>query len=399
MNTIVRYSAINIQGEKVRGRCEGYEFVELKSSLKEKGYYIYDRSIVKSHRKIFFKKPNMMDISVLCSQLSIMLSAGIPVSKVFDELENQYGTSSAKYILKAVKEEVIKGKNLYESMAQFKHAFPVFMINMVKVGEESGRLDEIFKKLSEYYEKCYSVISSIKTSLIYPAVTLAVSVFILLFLMIDIVPQFIDIIISNGGEVPALTKIVMFSCQFLGDHCLQILGAFVLICIVYCRFRKKSKVVNAVENIKIRIPYFNKVFSDLTIFKICSSMAILTSSGVNIIDSLKITGELLGNNILSGKIEESIKYIEGGEDVCGALKRAGIDDKLFLSLVKTGEDTGNMDGMFLKLEQLFGSKLDRYLKKMTKIVEPLIIICLSLFVGIFIISALMPIFSIMDSTL
>ncbi|CAB1242861.1 type II secretion system F family protein [Clostridium sp. MT-14] len=399
VDIIIKYWAINMEGKKIKGKCERYKFAQLKASLREEEYYIYNQSSVKNYRNVFLKKSSMMDISVLCSQMSIMLGAGIPVSKTLDDLEKQCGNNSVKQTLKAVKEEVVKGKELHESMAQFKYVFPVFMVEMVKIGEESGRLDEIFKKLSEYYEKCYSIISSLKTSLIYPAITLVVSIFVLLFLMVDIVPQFIDIIISNGSEVPVLTKIVMYSCQFLRLHYIQILASVIFIGIISYGFRKNCRVADIVENIKIRIPYFNKIYSDLMIFKICSSMAILVKSGVNIITALKITSELAGHGIMSNKMEKAIKYVEGGESICEAMSKAKINDKLFLSLINTAENTGNIDVMFLKLEQLFGNKLDRCLKKMVRIVEPIIIIFLSLLVGIFVISALMPIFTIMESTL
>ncbi|MHC6179429.1 type II secretion system F family protein [Clostridium sp. JNZ X4-2] len=399
VNIIIKYQAINTSGKKIRGKCEKYKFSQLKTSLRKKQYFIYNKAYVKKYDDIFLKKPNMMDISILCSQLSIMLSAGISVSRALDDLEKQCSISSLKRELGIVKEEVEKGKNLHESMAEFKNTFPVFMVEMIKIGEECGRMDEIFKKLSEYYEKYYSIISSIKASLVYPVVTFIISIFVMLFLMIDIVPQFMNIIISNGGKVPVLTRIVIYGCQFFRVHCIQISAIFIFILLMFYEFHKSYSGIRILENIKIKIPYFNKIHNDVMIFKICSSMAILIKSGVNIIRSLKITSKLMENKIMSTKIEDSIKYIEGGESLYEAFSRTKINDELFLSLISTGEETGDMDSMFLKLEQLFEDKLDRCLKKMSKFVEPVIIIFLSLFVGVFIISALMPIFTIMDSTL
>lgn len=399
VNIIIKYWAINTSGKKIRGKCEKYKFSQLKASLREKQYFIYNKVYVKKYNEIFFKKPNMMDISILCSQLSIMLGAGISVSKAFDDLEKQCSKSLMKRALGIVKEEVTKGKNLYESMAEFRNTFPIFMVEMIKIGEECGRMDEIFKKLSEYYEKYYGIISAIKASLIYPVVTFTTSIFVMLFLMVDIVPQFMNIIISNGGKVPVLTKIVIYSCQFFRLYCIQISAILIFMLMMFYKFRKSYSGIRMLENIKVKIPYFNKIYNDLMIFKICSSMAILIKSGVNIVRALKITSKLMENKIMSRKIEESIKYIEGGENLYEAFSRTKINDKLFLSLISTGEETGDMDNMFLKLEQLFGNKLDRCLKKMSKFVEPVIIIFLSLFVGVFIISALMPIFTIMDSTL
>lgn len=340
-----------------------------------------------------------MDISILCSQLSVMLGAGVNISRVFDNLESQCNKNSLKLALKSIKEDVIKGKSIHSSMSKFKNIFPTFMIEMVKVGETSGKLDEVLKKLSEYYEKQNNVISSIKASLIYPVITLVTSICIVMFLMIKIIPQFTDIIMSNGGKVPVLTKAVMHICQFLKLYYLQGSAIIVLIILLVYKFNKSHRGKKIIEKVKFRIPYFSKIYNKMFIFKMCSAMTVLSRSGINILNALEITKNLIGSEIMAEKLENSIKYIEQGENMSDALNKAKINDKLFISLIQTGEETGGVDLMFAKLEKLFGSDLDRNFEKTTKIIEPIIIIILSLFVGIFIVSALMPIFTIMDSTL
>ena len=340
-----------------------------------------------------------MDISVLCSQLSIMLGSGINISRVLDNLETQCNKSYLRLALKSIKEDVNKGQSIHSSMAKFKNIFPNFMIEMIRVGEASGKLDEVLAKLSEYYEKKNNIISTMKACLIYPVVTLITSICIVMFLMIKIIPQFTDIILSNGGKVPALTRVVMYICQFLKLYYLQEAAIIILSLLLIYKFNRSSRGRKIRESIKSKIPYFNKMYNKMFIFKICSAMTVLSESGVNILKSLKITKNLIGSEIMAERLENSIKYIEQGESMSSALNKAQINDKLFISLIDTGEETGKMDLMFAKLEKLFGSELDRYFEKATKIIEPMIIIILSLFVGIFIISALMPIFTIMDSTL
>ncbi|OAA83289.1 type II secretion system F family protein [Clostridium ljungdahlii] len=340
-----------------------------------------------------------MDISVLCSQLSVMLGAGINISGALDNLETQCNKNSLRLALKSIKEDVIKGESIHSSMTKFKNIFPDFMIEMIRVGETSGKLDEVLVKLSEYYEKKNNVISTIKASLIYPVVTLITSICIVMFLMIKIIPQFTDIIQSNGGRIPTLTRVVMYICQFLKLHYLQGIVITILILLLGYKFSKSSKGRKIRESIRFKMPYFNKIYNKMFVFKICSAMTVLSESGVNILKSLEITKNLIGSEIMSEKLEDSIKHIEQGESMSDALNKAKINDKLFISLIATGEETGKMDLMFAKLEKLFGSELDRYFEKATKVIEPMIIIILSLFVGIFIISALMPIFTIMDSAL
>ncbi|MFL0196876.1 type II secretion system F family protein [Clostridium sp. WILCCON 0269] len=345
------------------------------------------------------KRPNILDISILCGQLSLMLSTGISVFKALDTLEIQCNKISLRLALNTVKEDVIKGKSIHRGMERFKKVFPVFMVEMIKIGEESGRLDEILKKLSFYYEKQYNVISSIKTSLIYPALILITGVFIMLFLMTKIIPTFTDIIISSGGEIPILTKVVIRSCEFLRLHYMKIFMVLILMLVLLYKFSKNTKVKRILENIKIKTPYFGNIYNNLIIFKICSSMSILMKSGINIVKGFKITSKLLENRVIAEKIQHCVKYMEQGESIYDSLNKAQINNKMLLSLINTGEETGEIDMIFSKLEELFRSQMDRYFKKLTKIIEPIVIVFLSLFVGTFVIAALMPIFSIMDSTL
>ncbi|WP_333860396.1 type II secretion system F family protein [Clostridium sp.] len=354
---------------------------------------------MKKYNKFLLKRTNVLDISILCSQLSLMLNTGIPLFKAFEILEIQYNKSRLKRALKTVKENVIKGNTLYESMKKVKDIFPQFMIETIKIGEEAGRLEEILGKLSSYYKKQYNIMCAIKNALAYPLLILITSIIVMVYLMTRIIPQFVDIILSQGGEVPFLTKIVIYGCEFLIHHHVKICITMILITILLWKFSKNYQVKKTLESIKIKIPPLKKIYTNLIIFKICSSMSILIKSGVNVVKALKITGGLLENSIMNERVEQCVTCMEQGESMYGALNRLQIDDSIFLSLIKTGETTGKMEEIFSSLEELFENDINRYFKRLTKVIEPVVIIFLALFVGIFVMAALMPVFSIMDTTL
>ncbi|UZQ52605.1 type II secretion system F family protein [Clostridium kluyveri] len=336
---------------------------------------------------------------MLCSQLSLMLNTGIPLFKSFEILETQYNKSRLKVALKTVKEDVIKGSSIHESMKKVKNIFPQFMIETVKIGEEAGRLEEILKRLSSYYEKQYNIMAAVKNALTYPLLILITSMIVMVYLMTKIIPQFVDIILSAGGEVPILTKAVIYSCEFLRHHYMKICIVSILAAILLHKLSKNDKVEKVSESIKMKIPYFKKIYINLIIFKICSSMSILMKSGINIVKALRITGGLLESKVMTERIEQCVRCMEQGEGIYSALNRLQINDSIFLSLIKTGEAAGEMEEIFSSLEELFENDINRCFKRLTKVIEPVVIIFLSLFVGIFVIAALMPIFSIMDTTL
>lgn len=345
------------------------------------------------------RKINALDMSILCNQLGLMISTGMSLFKAFEILEFQNSNNMFKPALKSVKEDIIKGNSIHESMKKVNNIFPQFMIEMVKVGEESGRLEDILKKLSLYYQKQYNIMSEIKNALTYPVLILITGMALMLFLITKIIPQFVEVIVTTGGEIPFLTRMVIRSCDFLTQHYITVFIIFLSCAFLLRRFRGNPKVKIFWAKVKIKIPYFKKVYINLIIFKICSSMAILMNSGVNVVKALKITGGLIENEIIVERMEGSIMCMEQGEDIYGALSKLKLNNSIFLYFVKTGEATGKMEEIFYKLEELFENDVNRRFERLTKFIEPIIMIFLSLFVGIFIMAAIMPIFSIMDTAL
>lgn len=293
---------------------------------------------MKRYNKFLLKRTNVLDISILCSQLSLMLNTGIPLFKAFEILEIQYNKSRIKVALKTVKENVIKGNTIYESMKKVKDVFPKFMIETVKIGEEAGRLEEVLGRLSSYYEKQYNIMCAIKNAFAYPLLILITSIILMVYLMTNIIPQFVDIILSQGGEVPFLTKMVICGCRFLTHNHIKICITMILMSIMLWKCNKNYKVKRTLESIKIKIPPLKKIYTNLIIFKICSSMSILMKSGVNIVKALKITGGLLENSIMSERMEQCVRGMEQGESMYGALNRLQINNSIFLSLIKNRRD-------------------------------------------------------------
>lgn len=397
MSIIIKYRAVNIKGERIKGKCQVEELNDIKNNLRQRGYFIcslWDRT---DYKYVFCKRANTADMSLICSELSILLKAGVSVAKALKTLEFQCNKIPLKRALKSIQEDVTKGESVNKSMSKFKDIFPEFMIQMIRVGEESGRLEEVLENLSEYYEKQNKISSSIKSALIYPFITLITAIFVIVFLMIKIVPQFIEIIESSGGEVPVLTKTVLYSCNFFREYYFEVTMILILICLIFYKFCKSLRGERFIENLKMKVPYFSKVYDRVFLMRLSSSMSILIRSGVNIVKSLEITSKVLGSKMLEEKINNSIKDIQRGESVYNSLENSKIKNNLFLTLVKTGEESGNLDLMFIKLEKIFGDELEKSLKKIVSIIEPAIIIFLSLLIGMFILSALMPVFSIMDS--
>ncbi|MCH3964168.1 MAG: type II secretion system F family protein [Clostridium sp.] len=394
---IIKYSALNLQGENIKGSCEYGSLDEVKKKFREKGFYIYKTSNKVQWRKILFTRPSFMEISLLCNKINVMMESGIGISKIFMMLERQSNNAALRDALSDIKLQVMQGKSLYSSMKKFSSIFPGYMVEMIGIGEEAGNLEKVLKELSKYYEHQYKIRSGIKSALVYPALTFVISICIIVFLMNNIIPQFINILQSNKAEIPVITKLVISGFDFLKSYFMFITSGVILFMLIVYKFSTSQKGKYILDTVKINIPYFGKLYNEILMFKIASSMRILGISGVNILKSLYITSKTLESSIMNKKMITSIEAVKSGESISSAFEKSGIGNEMFIYMIKTGEEAGKLDYIFNKLEEIFGEDVYRGLKSMVRITEPVIIIFLSFFIGFFIMVAIMPVFNIMDS--
>ena len=351
----------------------------------------------KSFEEIFCRKVTMKDLSVLCSELSTMISSGIPISQSLNIIEDLNNKKQIRKSLCEIRKSVIQGETIYISMKKFEYMYPTFMIEMIRIGEESGRIDEVLKNLSEYYEKQHKIFMKVKTALIYPIIVFITSIFIVIFLMMKIIPQFLDILKCSGGEIPLLTKITISFYTILKTRFLVInITLFSLIFLVY-RYSKTSSGKAYFDRLKTKLPLFKRFYNKFIMARFSISMGILMTSGFTVLKALEITRSILVNKVVEDKIVDSIEDIKNGKSIYYSFKKQNIGDNLFLALIKTGEETGRLDNMLLKAGEIFERDVEESLKKMVAFIEPLTILFLAFFIGTFVIAALMPVFSIMDS--
>lgn len=348
-------------------------------------------------RKLFFVKPGLRDISVLCSKMNIMIGAGIGISKVLLSIASQTQNKLLKNAVVEIKNDVVRGKSLYSSMSKFTEIFPDYMVEMIGVGEESGKLESVLGQLAEYYEKQYKIYSGIKAALAYPAFAFVISIVIITYLANSVIPQFINIMELQNVRIPAITEIYVNVFYIFHAYAVHIAFIGIVFLFAMLKFLKSASGKYLMEKIKNSIPYFGGIHRKILIFKIVSSMKIMNASGVNILKGIYITSKMIDNISIKSKFMNSIVLIKSGESIGSAFEKCNIGNKLFLYMIKTGEESGRLDFMLEKLETIFSQDLNRDFKIVLKMIEPTVIIILSLFIGVFIMSAVMPVFNIMDS--
>lgn len=398
MNSIFKYNAINLNGEKIKGEFDSSSISELNLALRNKGYFLLDfKTKRRNFKEIFYRKVTLHDLSILCGGLSNMASSGISISQALNIIEDLNDKKHIKESLGEIKRSVIKGETIYNSIKKFSCIYPTFMVEMIRVGEESGRMDEVLRRLSEYYENQNRIFIKIKTAVMYPLIVFIASIFIVTFLIMKIIPQFMEILKYSGGEIPFITRIVLSSHEFLKTNLFAI--SIILFFIIFLVFSYSKTLVGRTyfDKIKITAPFFKVFYNKLIMARFATSIGLLITSGFTVLRSLEITKSILVNKVVEIKIVNLIEDIKKGESIYYSFKKQSLGNNLFLSLIKIGEETGNLDKMLLKSGEIFDKDVEEGLKKIVVFIEPITILFLSLFIGTFVIAAFMPIFSIIDS--
>jgi|GEM_PF-1270653 len=396
--TIETFVAVDIEGRKKRGKFDGEDRKELVRMLRKEGYYLLKtRKDIGTPAIIAAEKAKARELSLICKQMYLLLNAGINISDAIYIVYTSEKNSRICYALKQSHKSVSSGEPFHKGLKMNGSIFPDFFVCMVKFGEETGNLDIIFNNLSFYYEKQDRIYNKVRGDMVYPAAVFIISLIMVSAMMLWIVPGFEETLTGLGGELPRFTSTVMFTCSAIKDN-LVFIAATVLF--IYAAFRYYIKTDQGRENfdsIKLKAPLVGKAMRKAQLSKLCRNMSTLADSGFNIIRSLELLAGISENIIFRRKIERSADYISKGCSLAYAFSKAGIDDKMFLSLVKTGEEAGSIEAMLSKAADFYEKDIEGLSEKYLTLLEPVLIIIMALIIGTLIMSVMLPILSIMDS--
>jgi type IV pilus assembly protein PilC len=391
-----KYMAKTTSGKIVKGRTYSDSSDELALRLREKDIFLIKCRSIKKITDIS-TKPNLKTISIFCKQFSICIKSGIPICDILHLLYLQMENKSIKNSLISIKENVQKGNSLYISMKKTINVYPEFMINMIYLGEESGKLDIILEELAQYYEKEYKLLKKFTNSMIYPCTVFLTLMVVSLFLFIKVIPVFITNLNSLNAEIPLITKIVLGTSSFLSDNFLWILMLILILVFMFMEYFKTENGQIGFDKFKFICPALGPVYKRLIYTRFTRGLNILLGSGVGLLKSFEIINDVISNRYFKLKLKTVFVDIKKGEELSSCLSAMNIFPMFFISMVKIGEETGNLEEMFLTAADIFYEDAQENVEKATALLEPIIIIFLGVMIGTIILAVMLPMLNVMDS--
>ncbi len=400
-----KYTAKNTDGKAVAGQLTAEAEHEVVAELRRRELTIVSVMQAGTARKSIninlptLKKVKTDELVMFTRQLSTMISAGIPLLECLEVLSEQSENKFFQESLNDVIEKVRTGGDLSESLAAHPKIFTRIFVNMVKAGEASGELDEILKRLAEYYESMAELRREIKAALTYPAVSLFLIFGITIFLMVYIVPQFADIFTSLGTpdkplELPLATQVLLTISNFMQEQALLWIGGMTALITAIVAYKKTDRGSWQFDWLMLRLPVFGSLFRKVAISRFSRTFSTLIKSGVPIMSALEIVASTSGNRIVEDAVNQAKESVRQGDPLAAPLAQTGVFPGMVTRMISIGEKSGSLENLLTKISEFYDQQVSAAVKSLTSMIEPLLIGVMGGVVGGIVLAIFMPIFKI-----
>lgn len=393
------YKARNQSGELIKGTFEAESTASLEYMLNEKGFF--PTSIEEEKKSVsllsFLERVTIKDVAVFCRQLAVILNSGITILEAVAILEQQLEKKNFREILGGMHDDLQKGRLLSEAMGMYPGIFPEFLLNMVRVGEASGTLDEIMNEMADYYEKENRLNRKVKSAMTYPMILAVMTVGVVILLMVMVLPMFSSVLSSMGGELPGITKALIAVSNFFVKN----LGLIVLVIAglvaFYTYYARSEAGRYRIDSLKLKLPIIKTLTVKVTTSRFARAMGILLKSGISILNAMEIMSVLMGNKVVEKLFVQCRDDVREGYGISDSVDKMKIFPPLLIHMVAVGESTGELDQMLTRTAGFFDEEVDEAVEKMTTMIEPIMIVILAAVVGVIMLSIMLPMLSIMSA--
>lgn len=392
-----RYTVIDAKGQTISGMMEADSKEICRKIIAQRGLYCLSISEANlATRSLSFggNKVKAKELSIFCRQFSTMLISGIGVIKALDILHSQAESPRLKAVLKGVYDSVQRGQSLSAAL-NAQNTFPDLLINMVEAGEAGGTLDEVMGRLADYYEKMLKTANKVKGALMYPIILSILTVVVVIFLLVGVLPVFMDMFSSSGAPLPLPTRILVGISNSLTTYWYIYLVVISLAILLWMQFIKREKGRLWWDRFKTRMPVAGKLNVIIISARFARTLSAMVQSGIPILKSLEITSKVMGNSFYAHHVMEIRDDIRKGASLSASLKKTGIFPVMLLSMINVGEESGNLDSVLMKTSNFYDEESDAAVSRLLGILEPLLIIVMAGVIGFIVVSIMMPMYGMM----
>ncbi|MCK5096256.1 MAG: type II secretion system F family protein [Candidatus Pacebacteria bacterium] len=397
---IFKYTAVNNVGAEKQGTIDAASKDAAITALQRRGLIVvsvleetktplFERDIA------LFERVSTRDVVVLSRQLATLFDAQVSALQTFSMLAAEVENPLLARKLEEIANEIQGGTAISDALAKHPSIFSNFYVNMVRSGEESGKLSEVFMYLADYMDRTYELTSKARGALIYPAFVVSVFFIVMILLLTFVIPKLSEIIISSGQEVPFYTAVIIGISDFLVNYGHIAFLLFVVIIVTLWYLARTG--VLSLSGVKLNLPVFGNLYKKLYLSRISDNLYTMLSSGVPMVKAIEVTADVVDNETYAKILYGSTEMIKSGSPLSEALDGHPEIPRIMVLMLRVGEETGELSSILKVMAKFYRREVENTIEGVIGLIEPALVVALGLGVGIVLSSVLMPIYNIAGS--
>lgn len=393
------YKALDSTGQEKNGTIDALSMDVAVGTLQRRGLVV--SSIEPANKKSVldiefaaFKHVSNKDIVILSRQIATLFEAQVSALRIFRLLASEMDNKYLQEIMTQVADDLQGGSPISKALGRHPKAFTPFYVNMVKAGEESGKLSETFGYLADYLDRTYEVMNKAQNALIYPAFVIGVFFIVMGLMLTMVIPKISAILEESGQEIPIYTKVVIGLSDFLVNYGFVIVIILVIGGFFAYRYGKTGPGGYFFDKLKLDVPYIGDLFKKLYLSRIADNFSTMLKSGVHVVEAVDITAAVVGSPVFEEILKEASNDVKGGTSISDALGKHEQIPGIMTAMIRVGEESGELSEILSTLAKFYQRETSTAVDTLVDLIEPMMIVILGLGVGSLLASVLIPIYNL-----
>ena len=334
------------------------------------------------------------ELAIYTRQFSTMIDAGLPLVQCLNILAEQSESKNLRDVTGLVARSVEQGSTLAEALRRHPRTFDELFVNLVEVGETGGILDTVLQRLSVYIEKAAALKRKVKSAMIYPSSIIGVAFLVVIFMLTFVIPTFTKMFKDLGAELPLPTQVVVWLSEFVRDYILLIIAGAIGCVFALRAYYRTERGRSTIDALLLKFPIIGTLIRKVAVARFTRTLGTLVSSGVPILEGLRITARTAGNRVVERAIMQCRAAVTEGRTLAEPLKASGVFPPMVIQMISVGEQTGALDAMLSKIADFYDDEVDTAVGALTALLEPVMIVVLGVIIGGLVVAMYLPIFKL-----
>jgi type IV pilus assembly protein PilC len=396
-----KYEALDSQGKPTSGTVNAANQDAGIAALQRRGLTITafsagsNKGIIAQLNQItFFSGISNRDLVLLSRQIATLFEAQVSALRVFKLLTEQASKPFIQNVLAQISDDLQAGSSISKALAKHPKVFSDFYVNMVRAGEESGKLDQTFLFLADYIDRSYELTSKARNALVYPAFIMLTFLAVMTLMLTVVIPKIGQILQDSGQQMPFITSLVLGFSNFLVDYGAILFALIIVAGFFLFRYARTPAGKTAIDQFQISLPYIGTLYQKLYLARIADNMHVMLSSGISAVRALEITAAVVGNGIYERILTEAVEAVKAGSPMSQSLSRYPHQvPAIMVQMLQIGEETGELGSILERLAKFYNREVNAAVDTLVSLIEPALIILLACGVGFLLASVLLPIYN------